>query len=194
MTTRDRRVAAPKKPDGWWEPGLATDIKRSRVQSAVWEYDRVIAETEKVWGVDRLPYLVSPETRERWWRAVDALNEAIKANDPDKVVGLVDNLVRGVRKLVDEAKARGAEPLSPDVWEGTMSTGRKFRIVRAWPEHAARYDDGQEVTTFTLEEVGRILDDHYHAVVRVKDQWPGAVVVDKPRSAIAEELNDDIPF
>lgn len=192
MTTSTKRVAAPKKPDGWWEPGLAADIVRARVQSAVWDFDRVIAETEKVWGHDRLPYIVSADTRARWWRAVDALNEAIKANDADRTKALVENLIRGVGRMVEEAKAAGHAPLEPDVWTGRFKNGRTFRIVRSYPEHAARFDD--DTPTFSLEEVGRILDDHYHAVVRVKEQWPGATVLDKPRSPIAEELNDDIPF
>jgi hypothetical protein len=92
-----------KKPDGFWEPGLAADIKRSKVQAAVWDFDRTVSQAEVAWGHDRLTYLVSADTRARWWRAVEALNVAIKENDPDKVEPLVQNLVRGVRRMVEEA-------------------------------------------------------------------------------------------
>lgn len=187
-----RRVAKPTKPDAIWQPDLARDLVKSRVQSAVWDYDQATDKVEKVWGADRLPYLVSDPTRLKWWRAVDALNEAIKAADAEKTRSLVDNLIRGLDKLVDEAKAAGHMPLSPEIWETPLSDGTTLRIVRAYPENAAHFDDGRNVRTFTIEEIARLVEG-LPGITATKAHFPHAVVT-KVRTKSEEMVDDEIPF
>lgn len=187
-----RRVAKPVKPDAIWQPDLASDVIKARVQSAVWDYDAAINTIEKVWGVDRLPYLVSDATRQKWWRAVDALNAAIKGNDADKTRSLVDNLIRGLDKLVDEAKAAGHKPIDPEAWETPMADGSVLRIIRAYPENAARFDDGRNVRTFTIEEIARLVEG-LPSITAVKKHFPDAVVK-KVRTPNEEMVDDEIPF
>lgn len=187
------RAVKPKKPDILFEPSLATDIMRSRVQSAVWDYDRAITALEKTWGVDRLPYLVSDETRLKWWRAVDALNRAVFANEADKVRSLVDNLIRGMNKLVEEAAAAGHKPQEADWFETPLKDGRVLRIVREWPEFATRVDD-KRIVVWSLQEVARIVEGH-SVVNAVKDAFPGAMVTEaRTKQPTDTELDDEIPF
>ena len=192
MKTKQTVVRKPEKPDQWSIRSSGDWIVHDRMQSALWDYDKKIVEVEKVWGVDRLPYLVSDATRQKWWRAVDALNQAIYDGDADKVRRLVDNLVAGLNRLVDEAQERGAQPLQPEIWETPIEDGRTLRIVRTWPERAYRPEKDDTAVTYTLEEIGRLVAS-LPLLNAVKKQWPGATV-EKPVSPLSKELNDDIPF
>jgi hypothetical protein len=183
-----KRVERPQKADRY---SPAAGIIASRIQAAVWDFDRDICEAEKTWGVDRLPYLVSDTTRERWWRAVAALNDAIEAQDDEKVRSMVDNLRRGIARLIEEATAAGQKPLEPETWETPLPGGRVLRIVRTWPEHAAPVDKRPGVVTWSIEEVARVLD-NLPALNAVKDTFPGAAVAAVRPSK--EDPNDELPF
>jgi len=76
MRSKQGVAPKPEKPDQWSIRSSGDWITHDIMQSVLWDYDHKIIEVEKVWGVDRLPYLVSDETRRKWWRAVDALNQA----------------------------------------------------------------------------------------------------------------------
>ena len=131
------------------------------------------------------------ETRLKWWRAVDALNAASAAGDAQKVQALCANLTKGLARLIEEAQALGHAPLEPDVWETPLPDGRKLRIVRTWPERAQKVEPEDGVVTYTLEEVGRLLNSK-SILGAIKTAWPGATVTEV--RAKAGDLNDDIPF
>ncbi len=192
MRSKQGVAPKPEKPDQWSIRSSGDWITHDIMQSVLWDYDHKIIEVEKVWGVDRLPYLVSDETRRKWWRAVDALNQAIHDGDADKVRRLVDNLVIGIDRLVVEAQGLGAHPLAADIWQTPLEDGRTLQIVRTWPERAYRADKDPNVVTYTLEEIGRLVAS-LPLLNAVKKQWPGATV-EKPISPLSKELNDDIPF
>lgn len=182
----------PEKPDQWSIKTGSDWIVQDKIQSALWDYDRKRDEIEKVWGVDRLPYLVSDETRAKWWRAIGALNQAIYDGDVEKVRSLVDNLVVGFDRLFVEAQERAAQPLEPEIWETMLEDGRTLKIVRTWPERAYRPQKDDQAVSYTLEEIGRLVAS-LPLLNAVKKQWPGATV-EKPVSPLAKELNDDIPW
>lgn len=192
MAKKQGVAPKPEKPDQWSIRTGSDWIINDRIQSAIWDYDRKRDEVEKVWGVDRLPYLVSDETRAKWWRAIGAMNQAIYDGDADKVRKMVDNLVIGFDRLVDEAQRREAQPLEPEIWQTPLDDGRTLQIVRTWPERAYRADKDPKVVTYTLEEIGRLVGS-LPLLNAVKKQWPGATV-EKPVSPLSKELNDDIPW
>jgi len=188
-----QRVRKPGKPDMLLDSGMMQDIKRSRIQSLVWNYDRAIAEAEVVWGADRLPYLVGEDLRLKWWRNVEALNKAIFENDVEQVEIAVPRMIKGIAVLIEQATAAGQKPIEPDVWETTMGD-KVLRVVRSWPEHAAPVDKRPNVVTYSLEEIARILQAREMSVVNsVKETWPGASV-QRVKSPTDAELDDEIPF
>lgn len=188
-----QRVRKPEKPDSLLNSGMVQDINRSRIQSLVWNYDRAITEAEKIWGTDRLPYLVDEELRLKWWRNVEAINQAISQNDVDAVAVAVPRMIKGIARLIEVAEAAGYKPLEPDVWETPMGN-KILRIVRAYPEHADQVDKRPGVVTYSLEEIARIADHHSHALVnKIKEAWPGATVREV-RNITEEMLDDEIPF
>jgi len=176
--------------------GLAASINERRMQSALMDHDRKMDEVEKVWGVDRLPYLVADNLRQKFWRAQEQLNEAIRSNDAEAVSDRAANVLRGLDMLVKAAEKAGERPLEPDVWECTMPSGNGvLRLVRAFPEHSARLEHRDGVVIWTLEEVARVIEG-LQLVNRVKDAMPGAYVkaVTKKVDTTKGEPNDDIPF
>ena len=168
------RVQKPSKPDALLDSGMVQDIKRSRIQSILWNYDRAITEAEEIWGTDRLPYLVGEELRLKWWRNVEALNKAISENDVDTVEARVTGMIKGISRLIEEAKAAGQKPLEPQTWETPMGD-KVLRIVKAWPAHSDQVDKRPNVLTYSIEEVARIINARENELVnKIKEQWPGA--------------------
>lgn len=176
--------------------GLAASINERRMQSALMDHDRQMHEIEKVWGVDRLPYLVDEALRLKFWRAQEQLNAAIRSNDADAVSDRAANVVRGLEMLVKAAQEAGERGLEHEVWECSFPSGKGvLRLVRAFPEHAARLEHRDGVMTWTLEEVARVIEG-LQLVNSVKDEMPGAYIkaVTGKIDTTKGEPNDDIPF
>jgi hypothetical protein len=107
------------------------------------------------------------------------------------------------RKLDQAATEAGAKPLSPQVWELTLADGTVAAIV---PDNAhAVIAQGRKLAVYTLDEIGRMLDD-YRAVTSAKLTFPGATVTavrrptGDPLDAIVDThphldapMNDDMP-
>ena len=154
-----------------------TDEPSQAVQCALQDYHRDLWEVERIWGVDRLPGLVGVGTRKKWWAAVAALYEAVRANDEDRVLELVQNLQKGLTKLVEEAEAAGYGPLDPDIWETPMSGGKILQIVRTFPADTFQPRDS-EVLMWTLEDVAKLIEAQT-VINQIKEQFPGAIIKEK---------------
>jgi hypothetical protein len=182
----------PRKPDPIFDPTFAGDVNTARVQSAVWRFDQAIAGANAEWGHDRLPYIVSDETRIKWWRNVDALNRAINANDPEKVTAMVDNMVKGLQKLRDEATAAGHAKSDHRTMETALPSGGVLCVVQGWPEHAHRPEPRPNVQVYSIEEIARLIDSQFSLVQKTKALFPDAKVTNA-RNKYAD-LNDEVPF
>lgn len=192
------RVTKPHKHDPLLHSDMVASVTRQRVQSALWDYDRAVTELEAKWGVDRLPYLVDDDTRQKWWSAVDKLNAAVAEEDAEAVRHRVDVCLRGLQVLEAKAERDGQIPMGPTWWEIAMEDGSVLRVVKEWPEgsmarQAAETGQGRpKVVVWSLHEVARVIA-AYGAVNSAKATWPGASVA-KLRTITEEELDDDIPF
>ena len=58
-------------------------------------YDAEVRAREIKWGVDRLPLLVEPELRDRFWAQMEVLNKAIAKGSGIEVEEAVAATVRG---------------------------------------------------------------------------------------------------
>ncbi len=154
-----------------------------RIESAIQKYDEALSAAERVWGVDRLPYLVDADLRQRWQRGVEKLNEGIRNRDVQSVERLVDNMLKGLGKLIAAAREAGHAPLQADVWEARLKDGRVLRLVRSSSAVADQTDE-RDVVVWSLEEVARVVEAN-SSVNRVKQVFPGAIVTSvKPRPAL----------
>jgi len=161
-------------PFRWHDKYRQTDEPSQAVQCALQDYHRDLWEVERIWGVDRLPALVGVGTRKKWWAAVSALYEALRANDEYRVLELVQNLQKGLTMLVEEAEAAGYGPLDLDIWEAPMSDGKILQIVRTFPADTYQPRD-TEILIWTLEDVVKLIEAQT-VINHVKKQFPGATI------------------
>jgi len=176
----------------------------ARPVNAPWvqELDRVAAEAERIWGVDRLPLLISPEQRARWQRQQDKLDEAIQSGDAARIEQACAATIRGYAALIREAEANGHKPLEVTAWEAPMVDGLILAVVQTLPEQHAHQracarDGRRNVQVWTVEEIARVLHrvSPAHAVGDIKQAFPGAEVVQlRPRAVTAAPIDDEIPF
>jgi hypothetical protein len=151
-------------------------------------FDRAMLDADRIWGVNRLPELVAPETAARWGSALAKLNAAIEAADQDETVARVGVCLRGLNAMDVEARQRGHQPLTPVYWQ-TEIDGRRVALVRDASEWPVVGRELPGVTIFTLAEAARALMTRAEDWPRTDDSHPKPV-----RTAIAEDLSDDIVF
>ena len=166
-----------------------------KTQSAVLEFDKAATEYENRWGVDRLPELVPPELRERFYQQVYLMNQAISAVDWREVEHQCAVTLRGYAALEKAALDAGNKPLEAKCWQAAMPDGRVLCIA---PDHheagaVARERKGENVLVYSVEEVANILATNgaAEAVNAVKAAFPGATATGSRK---AEVFDDDIPF
>lgn len=191
MTKHNARHFARRR-DPLVHPGATSE--EMQIGSALAPFDRAVRETEVKWGIDRLPELVSPESAAKWGSAVGKLNAAINSCDVQEVTARVGVCLRGLAALDAEARAAGHQPITPDAWEVVVD-GVTCAILRddaAWPAFAELRPG---VRVYSLREVANALAAYGQTVAAVKDAFPGArVTAVRERTALEQELNDEVPF
>lgn len=178
------RVTQYASPSAW-----------DKTQSAVLEYDKAATEYEERWGRDRLADLASPALRERFYRQVYVMNQAISAVDWREVEHQCGVTLRGYAALEAAALEAGHKPLEGRFWDAAMPDGRVLCVA---PDHheagkVARQRKGEDVLVYSVEEIANILaaNEAARAVNAVKAAFPGATVTGSRR---AEVYDDEIPF
>ena len=166
--------------------------------------DATAIQMEQYWGVGRLRLLVDPELRERFDRQRLMTNVAIWRGDLEEVRQQCFRMAKAWTALDGAAKAADKAPLSPLAWETPLADGTVVALVRSPEEAHAVVREGRQMVVYTMEEIGRMLD-NYQAVTKVKEAFPGATVtvirqsVEDPLNAIRdakgldEPLDDPIP-
>ena len=69
-------------------------------------------------------------------------------------------MAKAWRALDAAAEAAGAAPLSPDVWELSLSDGRVVALTRSRAEAHHVVDDPRFVATYTLSDVAGLIEKH----------------------------------
>lgn len=162
----------------------------------VGRFDAEATKMENKWGIDRLPRLQSAEVAQRWGEVMADMNDAIARADSEATAVQVNAAIKGLAIMDAAATAAGHQPFDTDAMEFHLGEF-KFAILRddrQWPEFKRRHP---ELMVYSLREVACILRDHASRVPLglVKDQFPGAQVVDvRVQSPLAEKLDDEIPF
>ena len=171
-------------------------------RAALDEADALAIELERKWGVGRLRLLVSPELRARFDSQRWKLTQAQWHGSLDDLVREAGRMARAWRALDVAAEAVGAEPLSPQVWELSLSDGRVVAITRSRAEAYHVADDRRFVATYTLDDIAELVEKHgpYFARSRKHDGEkvvPQAREIDDPLDpqGVSEMfLEDEIPF
>lgn len=192
-----QRVSKGKTSREWRFYPSERDADKCRAALAT--YDAEVRSRDVRWGVDRLPLLVEPELRDRFWAQMDLLNAAIAKGSGVEVEEAVAATVRGVQALERRAIERGAEPVSGEVWEETTPQGAVIAVCRDASEIAKIRDDGRIDRVYTMAEIAAIVEWWEESKAgqvtnNVKSLFDGATIESvKPKPAEIE-LDDEIPF
>ena len=190
-----KRVARgkPKTDKVYYQPSQAA---MRRQQQSLHKYDDEVNRLERKWGIDRLPWLVPLELRDRFYEQLDKLNAAI-----DKCEGVdheVEVTLRGCAAIERAAIEGGAQPLTGEYIEGRMPDGTVLAITANGYEAGKVKQDNREMKVFTVDEVGVILKKWLEEnkaktlVDEAKNVFPGAVVESIVKNQLL--LDDEVPF
>ena len=167
-----------------------------RMQDALHRYDDRVNDVERKWGVDRLIWVVGGDLRDRFEAQMDKLNAAI--DKMEDVEHQVDVTLRGVAALEQAAIANGAEPLTGEYWEAPMEDGKVMAITRNGYEAGKVATENRDMVVYSIDEIAVIVSkwrqDKAGQITDIaKAMFPGAAV-EKVKTQLAKDLNDDIPF
>ena len=190
-----KRVARgkPKTDKVYYQPSQAA---MKRQQQSLHKYDDEVNRLERKWGIDRLPWLVPLELRDRFYEQLDKLNSAI-----DKCEGVdheVEVTLRGCAAIERAAIEGGAQPLTGEYIEGRMPDGTVLAITSNGYEAGKVKQDNREMKVFTVDEVGVVLEKWLEEnkaktlVDEAKNVFPGAVVESIVKNQLL--LDDEVPF
>ena len=190
-----KRVARgkPKTDKVYYQPSQAA---MRRQQQSLHKYDDEVNRLERKWGIDRLPWLVPLELRDRFYEQLDKLNAAI-----DKCEGVdheVEVTLRGCAAIERAAIEGGAQPLTGEYIEGRMPDGTVLAITANGYEAGKVKQDNREMKVFTVDEVGVVLEKWLEEnkaktlVDEAKNVFPGAVVESIVKNQLL--LDDEVPF
>jgi hypothetical protein len=119
---------------------------------------------------------VADELRIRFDQQQRHLDDAIISGDQEAICRHAAALRRGWEALDAAATAAGAEPLHPLVWECVLpDSGEVVSIVRTEAEAHHICRDGE---TYTLAEIGRLIEQLGKGVRRIKETYPGATIAE----------------
>jgi hypothetical protein len=169
-------------------------------RAALDEADALAIELERKWGCGRLRLLVSPELRGRFDSQRWKLTQAQWHGSLEDVVREAGRMARAWRALDAAAEAAGAAPLSPDVWELSLSDGTVIALTRSRTEAHHVVDDPRFVATYTLSDVADLIEKHgfylgagrKHDGEKVNPQ--GRDIDDPLEGQSGLFLEDEIPF
>lgn len=193
MLAKAKARQTARRRDDLVHPGATSEDLA--IGNALAPFDRAILDSERVWGIDRLQELVSPDTAAKWGSAIGKLNAAINAGDVAEIAARVGVCIRGLAALEAEAIARGHQPVPAEAWEIEVAGKRGFLIRDAalWPVLAQTHPGA---TIWTLGEVTTALAGLGSLVADVKAQFDGATVtaIRKPETELEKSLDDFVPF
>ena len=184
-------TAATRRPQD-----RVSKIEYDRIQNALVEHDRVVADYESRWGVDRLPELVSQELRQRFYDQRDKLNQAIDLKDGRDVQHQVTVMCRAYAALERAAVDAGHKELTGEHWEMPMPDGRVLAVTKTMDEAGKVARDNRELVVYSLEELANLLHSRHNETMakvdQVKSLFPGASITEVKPSK--ELIDDEIPF
>lgn len=181
---------------------LTPDATRAEIamDHAIAPLDRLAADFERKWGIDRLPTLVSPDMAAKYGTAIGQLHEAMTAGDVQVVAHKAAVCMRGLSAMDAEATAAGHEPATGAFWEYDLG-GFHFGVLRDAEQWQTVRDARPDLMFFTMREVALALKAYAETVplAEVKKHFPDAQISKLPSgekmpAGFFERGGDPIPF
>lgn len=199
--TKPKRYSRPKKSDRLLYP----DANAAEIQCSygVAPFDRVATEYEKIWGIDRLPELVSPELAAKYGKAMAHLNDCITKQLPAECTAAAANCIKGLHAMDAEATANGAAKATGQVFEYELDIGEgepfKFGVLADEREWMTAKDKRPDLVLFSMREVALALHKYMTAPLadELAEHFPDAkITAVKPKRPPVDYANggDNLPF
>ena len=154
--------------------------------------DEVARQMEDRWGVGRLPLLVGDELRGKFNRQLRRFDEAIIANDVERVRQAGAATKRAWKALDQAATNAGQQQLKPECWEVQLEDGRVVALCRTNAEAHAEVRSGRYVEVWTVDEIARIMF-AFPGLGNAKQIFPGAMVESVRATRPTYPLDDAMP-
>lgn len=187
------RPRREKKSDRLLSPGATSS--EIAVDHAIAPFDRAALDMERLWGVDRLPELVTPALAAKYGAAIAFLNDCINRGDATEAAAAAANCIKGLAAMDAEARSLGHKPAPAEVWLYEHE-GHRFGIIRETGDWTTLQDSHPGLTLYSLREVALALQSYKSALPKIeaiKAAFPGAEIT-AVRSKLAEELDDELPY
>ena len=187
------RPRREKKSDRLLNPGATSS--EIAVDHAIAPFDRAALDMERLWGVDRLPELVTPALAAKYGAAIAFLNDCINRGDATEAAAAAANCIKGLAAMDAEARSLGHKPAPAEVWLYELD-GHRFGIIRETGDWTTLQDSHPGLTLYSLREVALALQSYKSALPKIeaiKAAFPGAEIT-AVRSKLAEELDDELPY
>jgi hypothetical protein len=147
--------------------------------------DNTARAMEEKWGMDRLPLLVSDDTRAKFYRQKVKWYDALEAAwSTDRLTGpqMADaiakcaSMTRAWLALDAEASQKPVQPLSAEVWEVRLQDGTIAALCRSTASAGHVISEGRYVAVYTADEIANVLDALPGSILKAKEIWPGAKI------------------
>lgn len=182
----------------FFEPLHKDPTAESEIQRHLDLLDEVAREMEAVWGTGRLVTLVDDVLRDKFFKQMAKLNEAIEKNDPDAVGAHSTAMARGWQALAKAARGVGHKPKPHAGLEIRLQDGRIVAIVPGDEKVPNYRTDGTEVVTLTEAEISLILSELLSAesaLAKILKTFPAAKLAALQRKRQPDwSKGDEIPF
>lgn len=180
-----------------------TDAENDIVQAWVAKVDQVAHQMERIWGVDRLPGLVSADYAQRFYSQARKFNHAVYHGTAADVEAEGTRMQNAWLALNDQAIEMGAKPLDAEWWEVKLPNGKLIAVTRSFTERrlVEQAVQGRQMQVWALEELLNLfthMEAELKIVANVKNHFDGAKVVDVRTRTTSDpasmDPNDMIPF
>ena len=190
----------PRKGDQLMTPGA--DRHDIACDHALAPFNALALHYEKIWGIDRLPGLVSPDTASRYGYAIADLNAAYDSQDTAAVLATTNNCMKGLHAMDAEATALGAEQATGEFWEYEIEgqAGEppfRIAVIPDSYEWQTAHDKRPDLRFYTMREVANALQQYCNVfpIGECKDAFPGAQITKitaKPRKVEGPNGGGDV--
>lgn len=174
-------------------PFVPTPIEAARLI-----HDKAVLMMDAKWGTDVLPTLVGVDLAAKFARWCCRRDDAIEAGDDEAAITAFENIVRGLKALDEAALAAGHKPLEiAQAWATRAEDGRAYVFVQSAEDArvAARQGRWEGYQIWSLPEVIRVLEDKsFESVLKAKQLWPEAAVVEVRKPPVDWRQGDEVPF
>ena len=152
--------------------------------SGVRKLDEIAHRFERIWGVDRLPFLVSDFLRVKFESQQERLNTFIESNDEPAIQKAAAGMIRGWELLDAEAREAGHRPLVDTIW--TVKHPDTGKLVSIYNSEVSLVDlQASGGVAFSLQELVQFIP---ALVLPAKLDFPGCTVEE------VKDFDDENPF